>query len=269
MNGRRSRLGAVSFLNTRPLTYGLEEEEGGAFELVYDLPSACADTLAAGGIDVGLIPVIEYARRGGDHIVPDLAIGAIGEVLTVRLFFRGELADVRRIAADTSSRTSVVLLQVLLQAKYDMTAEFVPAPPDLDHMLHVADAALLIGDPVLPLVETATEEAGRHSLDLGHEWHDFTGHPFVFAFWAGAEGALTATQVARLQQARQEGEQHLPEIAAAFQRERAGSVELYERYLRDHICYDLGAQQKAGLQEFYRLAHQLGIITDIPPLRFY
>ncbi len=261
------RLGAVSFLNTRPLTYGLDEEN--AFDLVYDVPSACAEALSAGQIDVGLIPVIEYARQGGRLIVPDLAIGAIGDVLTVRLFFRGDLNDVRRIAADTSSRTSVALLRILLQAKYGIKPELVPAPPDLDHMLHLADAALLIGDPVLPLVEAAEEVVDRHSLDLGREWQQFTGYPFVFAFWAGVTGTLTPAQVARLQQARREGEQHLSAIAADFQRQRAGSAELYERYLRDHICYDLGEQQMAGLQEFFRLAFEHGIIPRIPPLQFY
>ncbi len=263
----RVRLGAVSFLNTRPLTYGLDEEN--AFDLVYDVPSACAEALSAGQIDVGLIPVIEYAKQGGRLIVPDLAIGAIGDVLTVRLFFRGDLNDVRRIAADTSSRTSVALLRILLQAKYGITPELVPTPPDLDHMLHLADAALLIGDPVLPLVEAAEEVGDRHSLDLGREWQQFTGYPFVFAFWAGATGALTPAQVVRLQQARREGEQHLSDIAADFQRQRAGSAELYERYLRDHICYDLGEQQMAGLQAFFCLAFEHGIIPRIPPLQFY
>lgn len=181
----RPRLGAVSFLNTRPLTYGLNGEDGGEadrpFDLIYDVPSACADALAAGRIDVGLIPVVEYARQGGGCIVPGLAIGTLGEVLTVRLFYRGDLTAVRRIAADTSSRTSVALLRVLLRARYDITPEIVPASPDLDAMLHGADAALLIGDPVLPLVESDGGAAERHSLDLGQEWRDFSGHPFVFA----------------------------------------------------------------------------------------
>lgn len=262
---RRPRLGAVSFLNTRPLTYGLGDDE---FDLTFDVPSACADDLSSGRIDLGLIPAIEYARQGGGWIVPDVAIGANGSVLTVRLFFRGELPDVRRIAADTSSRTSVALLQILLRERYGLSPEIVPASPDLDAMLHQADAALLIGDPVLPLIEEG-ETAGRHSLDLGQQWHELTGLPFVFAFWAGAQSAILPEHVARLQQARRDGEQHLADIAAGFQRERAGSAELYERYLRDHICYDLGEQQMAGLEMFYRLAQGQGLLTDIPPLQFY
>jgi chorismate dehydratase len=266
---RRPRLGAVSFLNTRPLTYGLTDAD---FELVYEVPSRCADALAAGRIDAGLIPVAAYARQAdrlaGACIVPGVAIGATGDVLTVRLFYRGDLRDIRRIAADTSSRTSVVLLRILLAERYGLTPEVVPAAPDLDAMLHEADAALLIGDPVLPLVE-APEAGERRSLDLAREWIDLTQTPFVFAFWAGPEGALTRAHVQRLQRARREGEANLGPIAAAFQRERAGSAELYERYLRDHICYDLGAAQIDGLTTFFRLGRQQGLLPGAPDLRFY
>ena len=264
---RRVRLGAVSYLNSRPLTYGLDRDE--LFELAYSVPSACAENLAAGGIDLGMIPTVEYARRGaGLRIVPGLAIGSEGDVLTVRLFYRGQLERVRRVAADASSRTSVVLLQILLRERYGIDPEIAAAPPDLDAMLHGADAALLIGDPVLPLVRPEAD-AGLPGLDLGHEWHGLTGRPCVFAFWAGQEKAAGAEHVARLQRARREGVAHMAEIAAGFQRERAGSAELYESYLRDHICYDLGPAQVAGLTEFYRLAHGHGLIESVPELRFY
>lgn len=264
---RRVRLGAVSYLNSRPLTYGLDQDD--LFEVDYGVPSACADRLASGRLDVGLIPTVEYARRGaGLRIVPGLAIGSEGEVLTVRLFYRGRLDRVRRVAADTSSRTSVVLLQILLRERYGIDPEIAAAPPDLDAMLHGADAALLIGDPVLPLVGP-DGAAGRSSLDLGREWHELTRRPGVFAFWAGQKEAVAAEHVARLQRARREGVAHMAEIAAGFQRERTGSAEFYESYLRDHICYDLGPAQVAGLTEFYRLAHGHGLIRSVPELRFY
>ena len=264
---RRVRLGAVSYLNSRPLTYGLDQDD--LFRVDYGVPSACAEDLAAGRIDVGMIPIVEYARRPPDlRIVPGLAIGSEGEVLTVRLFHRGRLDRVRRVAADTSSRTSVVLLRVLLRERYGVDAEIIAAPPDLDAMLHGADAALLIGDPVLPLVGPEGA-AGRSSLDLGREWRELTGRPCVFAFWAGREKAVAAGHVARLHRARREGVAHMAEIAAGFQRERAGSAELYEGYLRDHICYDLGPPQIAALDEFYRLAHRHRLIGSVPELRFY
>lgn len=264
---RRVRLGAVSYLNSRPLTYGLDQDD--LFRVDYGVPSACAEDLAAGRIDVGMIPIVEYARRPPDlRIVPGLAIGSEGEVLTVRLFHRGRLDRVRRVAADTSSRTSVVLLRILLRERYGIDPEIAAAPPDLDAMLHGADAALLIGDPVLPLVGPEGA-AGRSSLDLGREWRELTGRPCVFAFWAGREKAVAAGHVARLQRARREGVAHMAGIAAGFQRERAGSAELYEGYLRDHICYDLGPPQIGALDEFYRLAHRHRLIGSVPELRFY
>jgi chorismate dehydratase len=266
------RLGAVSYLNTRSLTVGLDGADS-PFELHHDLPARCAADLQAGSIDVGLIPVIEYARQDPHYwIVPGISIASRGEVLTVRLFYRGELAEIKRVAVDTSSRTSVALLTVLLREQFGLNPEQVAAAPDLDAMLHHADAALLIGDPVLPLVAqdaVAENAAPRQSLDLGQQWTMMTGKPFVFAFWAGRQGAMGPGHVARLQQARLAGSACLPQIAATFQRERAGDAALYERYLRDHIRHDLGADELDGLQEFYRLAAVHGVIDAEPGLRFY
>lgn len=263
---RRVRLGAVSYLNSRPLTCGLDRDD--LFDLGHGVPSACAGNLAAGGIDLGMIPAVEYARQNALRIVPGLAIGSQGEVISVRLFHRGRLERVRRVAADTSSRTSVALLRVLLRERYGIDPEIAAAPPDLDAMLRGADAALLIGDPVLPLVGAGLD-TGPPSLDLGREWRELTGRPCVFAFWAGREGAVGAEHVTRLQQARREGAARIAGIAAGFQRERGGSAGFYERYLRNHICYDLGPSQIAGLTEFYRLAHRHGLIESAPELRFY
>ena len=145
------------------------------------------------------------------------------------------------------SRTSVALLRILLKAKYGITPEFVTAAPDLDAMMHRADAALLIGDPVLPLVETGEDDEGRHSLDLGQEWNDFSGTPFVFAFWAGGDGMLSSTQVARLQRARREGEQHVSDIAVAFQRERAATMAMTIHASRDGRMPCVAAASSAPL----------------------
>ena len=268
------RLGAVSYLNARPLTATLVAKAspgtGRPFELTYHVPSACSTELAAGRIDAGLIPAIAYASKGTTHyrIVPEVAIGCSGEVLTVRLFYRGSLNGIRTIAADRSSQTSVSLLRILLREKYGLDPVFQDTAPDLDEMLHEADAALLIGDPVLPLVEE-DEHSSRSSLDLGQEWLDLTGHAFVFAFWAGSEAALEPPEVERLIAARHAGEARSAEIAGEFQRQRAGSRALYERYLRDHIQFGLGPRALSGLKEFYRLAAAHNMIDSIPELRFY
>ena len=271
------RLGAVSFLNARPLTAALADGDG-CFDLIYDVPSACSAALRQGRIDLGLIPSIEYATSPAAYcIVPDIAIGCNGEVLTVRLFFRGDPRQIRRVAVDTSSQTSVALLRIPLKERYGLAPEFRCASPDLDAMLHGSEAALLIGDPVLPLVDVENAVRGdslagaseRRSLDLGSEWRELTGLPFVFAFWAGREGAVDRGQVEELIRARCRGAGMAAEISRAFQRERAGPAELYERYLRDHITYDLGEGELRGLREFYRLARVHGVIEAEPELRFY
>ena len=279
---RLVRLGAVSFLNARPLTAVLEARlDEGPFNLVYDIPSACSRALRDGSIDLGLVPSIEYALSPISYsIVPDVAIGCKGAVLTVRLFYRGDLRSVSTVAVDTSSQTSVALLRVLLAEKYGITPKFECVSPDLDEMLHRADAALLIGDPVLPLIDVGINNAGsgdcagkdsnfRHSLDLGFEWFDLTGLPFVFAFWVGRENAISPAQTRCLIDACQQGESIIPEIACQFQRERMGSAELYERYLSDHVSFDLGKKELSGVREFYRMAQEHGQIDCIPKLRFF
>jgi chorismate dehydratase len=257
------RLGAIGYLNTRPLIAGLEAETG--FELSYGAPSACAAQLREGRVDLGLIPTVEYARSPEPYyIVPEVGIACRGEVLSVKFLFRGELAAVRRVALDRSSRTSAALLRILLRERHGVVPEFVEAHPDLDGMLAAADGALLIGDLALEL------EGDRLSqIDLGAEWSAHTGHPFVFAVWAGRRDALTPAQARRLVQARRHGEGRLEEIARRFADGRGRPRELYERYLRQHIRFELGAAELAGLRHFYGLACQHGLIPQVPELRFY
>ena len=266
------RLGAVSFLNSRPLTAALEDcLHEGPFSLVHDLPSTCSRELRAGRIDLGFVPIIEYALSPVPYaLVPDVAVGCRGEVLTVRLFFRGDLGAVRTVAVDTSSQTSAALLRILLAEKYGLHPAFEQAAPDIDEMLHGADAALLIGDPVLPLLDDGNApKRTRRSLDLGREWADLTGLPFVFACWAGREGALDPQQALCLVEARRRGKAKIPRIARRFQRERGGPVELYERYLREHVSYGFGEAELSGVREFFRLAHLHGEIERVPELRFF
>jgi chorismate dehydratase len=254
------RLGAVSYLNAAPLVYGLAGDP--AFQLTADLPSRVAERLHAGTIDVGMIPSIEYAR--GDYaIVPGIAIGSRGPVRSVSLYLRGKLDQVRRVALDTSSRTSVALARILIRERLGRDPEYVDRPPNLDAMLREADAALVIGDPAL----YADTDAER--LDLGEGWQILTGLPFVFAFWAGRTGVLNAGHVSRLQAALRSGLQDLPRIALSYNGHGAGHAELNESYLRSNIVYALGPEELAGLTEFYRRAHRQGIIPRVPELRFH
>jgi chorismate dehydratase len=254
------RLGAVAYLNAEPLVYGLEGEPG--FRLERDLPSRVAEKLHRGENDLGMIPSIEYAF--GDYaIVPGIAIGSRGPVRSVSLYHRVPLAAVRRVALDTSSRTSVALTKVLLHETLGRHPEYVALPPVLPLMLGQADAARMIGDPAL------YQETDVPRLDLGAEWARRTGLPFVYAFWAGPSGVVGSDAVDRLQRALREGLLELSRIAATYDGHGADHGRENEDYLRQNISYGLGEEEKAGLREFYRRAHVLSLIPRLPELRFH
>ena len=184
---RPVRLGAVSYLNARPLVHGLADDPG--VSLRFDLPSVCADLLARGEIDLGMVPSITYADRPGDRIVPAVCIGSEGQVASVAVYSRRPLRDVRSIALDSSSRTSAALTRILCARRWHISPTFAPRAPDGESMLAAADAALLIGDPALFLDHRAL---GADKTDLGEAWTALTGLPVVWAFWSGpASGPLT------------------------------------------------------------------------------
>jgi chorismate dehydratase len=254
------RLGVVSYLNAEPLVFGLDRDP--AFALVRDRPSRIAAMLSRGEVDLGMIPSAAFVD--GDYaLVPGVAIASRGPVRSVRLYHRGPLADVRRVALDTSSRTSVVLARVLLHEILGRPPDDVAAEPDLEAMLGAADAALMIGDPALYYAGDVP------SLDLGEEWTRRTGLPFVYAFWAGPQGVVTAGQVRRLQSALAEGLRSLPAIASAYAGPDAQRAPLNEAYLRANIHYAFGSDEQAGLAEFYRRAHALGLLPRVPELRLH
>jgi chorismate dehydratase len=258
------RLGVVAYLNAAPLVHGLEADP--RFQIVRDVPARVADSLHAGEIDLGVIPSIEYAA--GDYaIVPGVAIASRGPVRSVSLFHRRPLSDVRRVALDSSSRTSAALLRILLRDRLGRDPEYVVMPPSLSDMLAAADAALLIGDRALYF------EGGESRLDLGQEWTERTGLPFVWAFWAGRPEAAGPADVGRLQASLAQALEVLPAIASTYNGAGAGPgrdrAALNEDYLRRNIAYRLDEGEAAGLREFYGRAFGLGLIDRVPELRFY
>ncbi len=259
-------LSLVSYLNTKPLLYGLEKGlVKHDFTLQKDVPSVCADRLISGEVELGIIPSIEYARgKGALRIIPNLAIASPGKVKSVNLFFNPESKQINTIALDTSSRTSVALLKILLKEKYELDPDFVVMPPDLDSMLQKADAALIIGDKALHF-----QVDHPQYFDLAEEWQDLTGLPFVFAFWAGHELALKQEDVEAIQKSYELGKQHIDEIADEYAKTHPQTPAFYASYLKDNISFTFGEDEKASLDEFYRYAFYYGLIEHIPELHFY
>lgn len=265
------RLGAVGYLNARPLVHGLDLAE--RFALRYDLPSECAGLLHADAIDVGLIPSIEYLRGGPYRIVPDLAIASNGPVASVALYTAKPMADVRSIALDTSSRTSVALVAVLCARLFKIAPVLEARGPDVSAMLERCDAALIIGDNAL-LVDHAKPAGGSpksdvEKIDLGEAWTTMTGLPFVYAFWAGRPGALNASDVKALQRARNAGVTQVEVIAREYFPDSLVRQAIGARYLRDNIKYYLRGEERAGLEAFYRYAAETGVVPEPQALRFY
>lgn len=258
------RLGAVDYLNARPLVYGLELHSH-RFSLRFDVPSKCAALLHERSIDVGMIPSIEYLRGHQSYrLVPDLGIISDGPVASVAMFTTRPMDRIRTIAADTSSRTSSGLLQVLCVEAFGVDAEFVPMAPQPEEMLRRCDAALLIGDTALFLDHSAR---GLTKIDLGEAWTRLTGLPFVWAFWAGRPDALSSEDVAELIAARNRGVVAADEIAAEYCGPARAS--LGQAYLRDNIRYSLGDREQAGLRHFFELALKHDVVEDTRELEWY
>ncbi len=259
-----TRLGAVHYLNVRPLVHGLAADP--QFALRFDAPSRCAALLAEGAIDLGMIPSVEYARGEDYRVVPGLSISSHGDVASVALFSKTPVDVIRTIAADTSSRTSVVLLQILCARRFGIAPGFRPMAPMPAEMLSACDAALIIGDPALFLDH---EAMGVQKIDLGAEWRAMTGLPFVWAMWVGRAGAVDAAVTRRLQRARDEGVRHTDEIAADYCQGDAARIAVSQRYLRDNMRYGLGEPEQAAIATYYREAAALGLAPAAGTLRFF
>ena len=258
-------VGAVGYLNARPLTWALDRAPQ-RWTLRYDVPSVCSRLLHAGEVDLGLVPSIDYLEAPDYRLVPGVGIGSRGPVASVALFTRVPLEGIRRIALDTSSRTSVALVKVLCHHRFHIAPEFVPDGPDLETMTRGSDAALLIGDPAL---ETNHEALGLQKIDLGAEWGAMTGLPFVYAAWTGRVGAIAAADVRLLQEAQEAGKRSRGAIAAEYGRGDPAATARAAVYLRDNVKYGLGSDEIRGLQMFLDYAADLGLVPRKRPLEFF
>lgn len=250
------RVGAVNYLNTKPLIEGLSEFAP-HFELRLELPSRLSDLLARGEIDVGLIPAIDFFR--GDHYtcVPNIAIASHGPVLSVTLFSRVPWPQIRSVALDVGSRSSSALTQIILKKRYGIQPEARPLPIDRSAEEQTADAVLLIGDRAM----RACLPGYRYAYDLGQEWTDWTGLPMVYAVWAVRAGIELGAAEAAFHRAKELGLARAGEIAQREAPALGLDAGYCRRYLTNIIRYDLGPAEMAGLRKFQQLAAELELQT--------
>lgn len=255
-------VGAVSYLNTKPLIYGLSDNLGDRGRLELSLPSKLATDLDSGSIDVGLIPVVEYFHRPSYRIVSDAVIACRGPVWSVRILFRGSPQNVKTLALDEGSRTSVALAKVLYQSKYGFVPETVPLPMSSNPLDSTADAVLVIGDRAMHPDRFKPEF--HLDWDLGETWFEETGLPFVFAAWVAREPRF-ATDWLRQQfeTSRDLGCENVDAIAKRFADSYQLSVDRCADYLTNYIRFRLGDDETRGLIEFEQRCQELKLLPDL------
>jgi chorismate dehydratase len=252
------RIGAVNYLNSKPLVYGLEALAP-TVRLSFDLPSRLADSLAARRLDVALVPSVEFFRAPDCVVVSDACVACRGPVLSVKLYFRVPPGKVRRVALDEGSRTSAALTQILLAEICSVRPEWASLPIGCGMHATDADAVLLIGDRAIAGTDPQDHETFCEVWDLGERWSEWTGLPFVFAMWVAHKDANAERLDAILTAARDRGVQHFEEIASRESSLLGIREQVALDYLRDNLHFKMGAAERRGLRRFYELcvAYQL------------
>ena len=240
------------------------------YEIRQMLPSACADSLADGSADIGLVPIAALATNPGLQIVPGCTIASKGAVRSLLLVHREGLdpARIRRVAADTASRTTIAYSRLLFRKWGNEGAEFVPMAADLDAMLDRADAAIVIGDPALLALEERENREFRDGQqlvyrDIAQEWRAATGLAFISAVWAARPGVdLNPDVIEDFTASRDHGLSHIEDIAAEWSARLPLSEETIRNYLSSNIHYVLDQECVEGMSAFFRMAAEAGILPD-------
>jgi chorismate dehydratase len=254
----KPRVCAVDYLNTAPLVWGfLHGPQKGLLELSFRLPAECADLLRAGQAEIGLPPAIELATQSDLVVVPGCSISSQGPVASVLLVCRKPIEQVQAIAADTISRTSVVLAQIILARKYNRYVKIRPYPPRIHEMLEIAEAALIIGDPALRVRDAFSDDLLVY--DLGAEWASITRVPMVYAVWAVRKPAADPDLAPVFQASAQYGQAHIEEVIAAEAPKRKIPESQAREYLTSNIRYGWGEQERRGLSLFLQYAAEMGL----------
>jgi chorismate dehydratase len=259
------RVSTIAYLNTVPLTRSLLRQPPEGMEFHFSVPSRCAEELAGGQADIGIIPSIEYQRIPRLSVLAGPCIASRRRARSILLLSRAPLEEIRTLAADTSSRTSVALAQLLLGCRYNRQVRLVAHAPDPAAMLDDCQAAVIIGDPALLYWQRPL--AGVRITDLVEEWRAWTGLPFVFAFWAACEAVASPELARTFCEARDRGLAAVDEIVAEEAAPRGLPAEVVREYLTGNVHYHLDAECLAGLERFYSLAAEHGLIDGVRELR--
>jgi chorismate dehydratase len=254
------RVGAVAYLNTKPLIYGLDDRLKGFGSLHLELPSRLATQMEQGQLEVGLIPVVEYLRnRSHYRLISDAGIACQGPVWSVRILFRVPPQEVQTLGTDEGSRTSVALSQVLLASRFGKLPELVPFPIGSKPQDCPADAVLVIGDRAMNPHRYRSDF--YLDWDLGEQWYALTGLPFIFAMWVARSKEFDDPQMIQsLEASRDAGLMHIEEIIAKYAESYGLSDRACREYLTHYLRFRIGDQELRGLGQFANRCEALGLL---------
>jgi chorismate dehydratase len=271
----RIRVAAINFLNPAPLMWDFEHaplsaELAKRYVLTRMSPSDCAARLATGAADIGLIPIAALATISGLRVLPGCTIASKSRVRSLLLVRRASqpLTQLRSVAADTASRTTLAYARILFHKWGNADVPFLPLAADLDRMLERADAAILIGDPALLALEEQSNRFARTGEelvyhDLAHEWRALTGLPFVSAVWAAAQGSSLDESVADdFVASRDHGLANINAIAAEWTKQLPVPESTIRTYLGENIHYVLDEEIVEGMRGFFSMAAELGVLPE-------
>jgi chorismate dehydratase len=286
------RVSIVEYLNAAPLVWGFTDGPlAGKYDLSFTVPSQCAEELRRGDADLGIIPSIEYQRIDGVVALPGMAIASKREVRSLLVVAKKPIELAKRIALDTSSRSTIGLVKILSREHWGITPEFVESAPDASEMLKDADAALVIGDPALRISLKMEALAGKSPsgeqccqgdpddmpvpgfetlfvYDVIHQWREMTGKPAVLAIWVGRRDVVTPEVLADFTASKQFGLERVREISEAASIKLDLPPRALERYLTENIHFDLDEENLAGLQLYFEKAAAAGLIPRNKPLEY-
>ena len=230
----------------------LHGPQHGLFDLDFQVPAMCADRLASGAADIGIVPTFELTKQDL-AILPGTGIACQGPVRSILLVSKRPAGEIRTVAADSSSRTSVQLARVILERRFGARPTQTSHAPDLEAMLSTADAALVIGDPALRIDPGALP---YHVYDLGREWVEMTGLPMVFAVWAGRAAVVTPEVVGAFRESYLYGAAHMDDIVAAESGRLGFAPEFVRDYLTQCVVHALGPREYQGMNLFLKYAKE-------------
>ncbi|MEZ5163514.1 MAG: menaquinone biosynthesis protein [Fimbriimonadaceae bacterium] len=263
---KRFRVGSVPYVNAAPLIWWFESQGSSSpVDVLCDVPSALPARLESGQVSAILVSSIEAIQNPDREIIDGVCIASHGPVESVRVFSRLPFAQIKTLALDESSMTSNALAQILLSEIHGVKPKTITMPPDIHQMLKVADACVIIGDRGM-----TAQMPGVRIMDLGETWTDHTGLPFVWATWTGESG-VDRELAYWLNHAAQQGSIHSgnwPEVVRYAQMESAWSLDLIERYLTDCIQFELGSEEKKGLELYAQKLVEHGLVSSAKRLKF-